>query len=551
MRKAAVKDLVTIPSVWADDPKEFPLLHDLRERSNKWAKDPVEIQVSSNEPNEVFVEVEKAALKFENRNIARSARVVLDARDGKDVKIKRLPQALEAISAFMKRDPIDGWIYEEFTDEKGEKFYVPALVTHVSYDPGEPSRGSAPRVMVTLNQVDLTATNSMADTKSLNMRGGSIGLTGTDATNKTAAEALLLKGYVHETAALRAAYDEYMKVYQERVVSGFGKQYVADTITTVDRRTYHSSTDNNVRVVQDTRISVGIDLDDVYTEGPDEEPHKVPVAPLLSVFDLRKHGFSNVYSMALAEYKYRPGITDQLVLPVEHRDLLDVLTTDLDVFSSDIVEGKSAGNVILAKGVPGVGKTLTAEVYAEIVQRPLYSVHSGELGTNAEGIREALEEIFKRAKRWNAVMLLDEADVFVRERGNDIQHNAIVAEFLRTLEYFDGLLFMTTNRDDSIDEAIVSRCAAIISYAKPDRADAIKIWRVLAKVQEVDLPKGMEDTLQGHLPTAAPRDIKMVLRLAARVAKFHKEPLAVDHFRQASMFRGVTWVVNPESDDAV
>ena len=58
--------------------------------------------------------------------------------------------------------------------------------------------------------------------------------------------------------------------------------------------------------------------------------------------------------------------------------------------------------------------------------------------------------------------LLDEADVFVLERGLDLVQNAIVAEFLRTLEYFDGLLFLTTNRMNGVDEAILARCAAVI-----------------------------------------------------------------------------------------
>lgn len=97
-------------------------------------------------------------------------------------------------------------------------------------------------------------------------------------------------------------------------------------------------------------------------------------------------------------------------------------------------------------GSPGLGKTLTAEVYAEVIERPLYSIHAGALGTNADDIEKNLRTILTRAKRWNCVLLLDEADVFVMQRGASLTQNAIVAEFLRTLEYFDGLMFMTSNR---------------------------------------------------------------------------------------------------------
>jgi len=50
------------------------------------------------------------------------------------------------------------------------------------------------------------------------------------------------------------------------------------------------------------------------------------------------------------------------------------------------------------------------------------------------------------------------------KNNDDINRNAIVAEFLRVLEYFELLMFMTTNRPDDIDDAIVQRCAAIIRY---------------------------------------------------------------------------------------
>ena len=61
------------------------------------------------------------------------------------------------------------------------------------------------------------------------------------------------------------------------------------------------------------------------------------------------------------------------------------------IFTGDIIEGKSAGNVILARGRPGVGKTLTAEVYAEVIGKPLYSIHTGSLGITAELVRQNLE----------------------------------------------------------------------------------------------------------------------------------------------------------------
>ena len=85
-------------------------------------------------------------------------------------------------------------------------------------------------------------------------------------------------------------------------------------------------------------------------------------------------------------------------------------------------------------GAPGLGKTLTAEVYSELVKLPLYRVHAGQLGIEIETLASSLEQsVLRRAERWGAVLLIDEADVYIRARDNDIHHNAVVAAFLLSL----------------------------------------------------------------------------------------------------------------------
>lgn len=70
----------------------------------------------------------------------------------------------------------------------------------------------------------------------------------------------------------------------------------------------------------------------------------------------------------------------------------------------------------------------TAESIAEIKPRPLYSVSGGELCDSVYDIERKLREIFDLAKRWGAVVLLDEADVVMARRSSfDLNRNAIVA----------------------------------------------------------------------------------------------------------------------------
>ena len=78
---------------------------------------------------------------------------------------------------------------------------------------------------------------------------------------------------------------------------------------------------------------------------------------------------------------------------------------------------------------------MTAESIAELLKRPLYSVAIGELGTTPDKLEDKLRDILDMASRWNAVILLDEADVFLEKRAdNDIHRNAMVGVFLRLLE---------------------------------------------------------------------------------------------------------------------
>lgn len=268
-------------------------------------------------------------------------------------------------------------------------------------------------------------------------------------------------------------------------------------------------------------------------------PCTLPVHPILRVYDLALHEFCWVHVSNLAPYEYQPQLREKLILPDVQRNLLDILTTDTEMLTDDIVEGKSAGNVILTKGPPGVGKTLTAEIYAEVCRKPLYAVHAGMLGTTPREVAEELRGVFTKAQRWKCVLLLDEADVFVLTRGRDVVQNAITAEFLRVLEYFDGLLFMTTNRGDDIDEAILSRCAAIIHYDAPAPEHARRLWQVLSDNFSADLDAELIDALVGAFPEITGRDIKMLLRLCMRVSQGHGRPLDLDLFRECAMFRGI------------
>ncbi len=133
----------------------------------------------------------------------------------------------------------------------------------------------------------------------------------------------------------------------------------------------------------------------------------------------------------------------------------------------DVIQGKGKGLVAVLHGPPGTGKTLTAEGISELLKCPLYMVSAGELGTDPRTLEAELQKILDIAHAWGAVLLLDEADVFLEKRTiQDIHRNALVSIFLRLLEYFQGILFLTTNRVETFDDAFQSRIHIALKYGE-------------------------------------------------------------------------------------
>ena len=140
-------------------------------------------------------------------------------------------------------------------------------------------------------------------------------------------------------------------------------------------------------------------------------------------------------------------------------------------------------------------------------------MQASQLGLGAEELEKNILIAFARAQRWNAILLIDEADVYVSARGSDLVQNAIVGVFLRVMEYYDGVLFLTTNRADLIDDAIASRCVAKIEFRPPEPEGQIKLWQVLSEVMGMTaMPADIAAIVKAH-PKLTGRDIKNLLKL--------------------------------------
>ena len=121
-------------------------------------------------------------------------------------------------------------------------------------------------------------------------------------------------------------------------------------------------------------------------------------------------------------------------------------------------------------------------------QRPLYPITCGDLGENAEQVEDQLNRTFQNAHRWSCILLLDEADIFLSRRTKtDLKRNALVSVFLRTLEYYGGILFLTTHRVGVLDDAFKSRIRLSLYYPSLDLRQTEKIFtKQISRIKKHD-----------------------------------------------------------------
>ncbi|CAB4399720.1 unnamed protein product [Rhizophagus irregularis] len=137
-------------------------------------------------------------------------------------------------------------------------------------------------------------------------------------------------------------------------------------------------------------------------------------------FTTKKWG--QLYVEFLDEISFDDDAFDQLVMDPIKKDLIFSLVTSTLVPDSakhkgvDLISGKGSGCVFLLHNPPGVRKTLTAEAISKYLYRPLYAVSVRELGTSVVELEHKLSEILEVASIWNAVILIDEADIFLERR---------------------------------------------------------------------------------------------------------------------------------------
>ena len=165
-------------------------------------------------------------------------------------------------------------------------------------------------------------------------------------------------------------------------------------------------------------------------------------------------------------------------------------------------------------------------------------------------VEESLEQVLELTSKWNAILLLDECDMFLEARSTaDIRRNRLVSGeffsavglhcpakadlstlvFLRQLEYYRGVMFLTSNRIKDFDTAFESRIHLTIHYPPLDIPSRLHVWKTFTQMGDLESrlsEKDLEDLAKIEVNG---REIKNIIKTARLLSKQKKAPLAIEH----------------------
>ena len=185
------------------------------------------------------------------------------------------------------------------------------------------------------------------------------------------------------------------------------------------------------------------------------EPGDAPGAARLQLLIERQLGHADK-ALGGAASRHKPP------RPVVTRYDLDLLNVESRYAVPRIVEAlrRRGHGTLCFHGLPGSGKTALAEHIAQSLQRPLMVRQASDLSSKFVGETEQnMARMFEEAQAEGAVLLLDEADSFLRSRRRAERNYEVteVNEMLQGMERFAGIFVCTTNLFDEIDEAALRR----------------------------------------------------------------------------------------------
>jgi hypothetical protein len=205
-------------------------------------------------------------------------------------------------------------------------------------------------------------------------------------------------------------------------------------------------------------------------------------SPVVLGFDLSEKCWLEFSISGLQEIQWNENALHSVLIPDCTKQNLNALISHHLAAAvnhpASIADRKVKGVNVVLHGPPGVGKTMTGNAIAEHHQRPLYVMHTDDLGLNASSVAQGLSEAVENTRSWGAILLLDAADIYLEAReAHDNHHNSIVAVLLRFMERHHSLFLLTTDRVQSFDEAVQGHVHMGIRFESLSARTRMIMWR--------------------------------------------------------------------------
>lgn len=219
--------------------------------------------------------------------------------------------------------------------------------------------------------------------------------------------------------------------------------------------------------VMSGKIIMALDYIDLFLFGTSAPPH---------------------FSMSFPARKITTALTSEDIVMSEEvrihfQNLKDWIENSPELSANwDTQERLRKGYRVLFYGPPGTGKTLTANVLGNETGKDVYKIDLSMVVSKYIGETEKnLELLFARAEDKNWILFFDEADAIFGKRtgvrdAHDKYANQEVSYLLQRIEDFNGLVILTTNMKNNIDEAFVRRFNDIVRFTIPNESERKEIW---------------------------------------------------------------------------
>ena len=185
-------------------------------------------------------------------------------------------------------------------------------------------------------------------------------------------------------------------------------------------------------------------------------------------------------------------------------------------------------------GPPGTGKTLTATLIGKEFERPVYRIDLSQVVSKYIGETEKnLEKIFNQAENKNWILLFDEADALFSKRtstksSNDRYANQEVSYLLQRVESFNGLVILTSNFKNNIDDAFLRRFNSVVKFAKPNLEERQKLWQN-SKPDKIEIEDKLITQLANHFELTGAQIVSCIMHASLLAIDQDEKHLSIEN----------------------